>query len=163
MSVHTIPVETSVVCLAAAAAFEGLSPKERAYALAIGRASWEGAKICLLQCSAESAPIFSLLQLVFSAQPIDELLTAAKAKGLTEDEVSLAMIYVAAFYGNLGNYKSFGDTKFVPGLPVERLELLLTGARLLPTRWAGCGPRAQSACTRSRRGSGSSAWVPRRA
>ena len=78
MSVHTIPVETSVVCLAAAAAFEGLTPKERAYALAIGRASWEGAKICLLQCSAESAPIFALLQLVFSAQPVGELLAAAK-------------------------------------------------------------------------------------
>lgn len=27
------------------------------------------------------------------------------------------MIYAAAFYGNLGNYKSFGDTKFVPDLP----------------------------------------------
>ena len=154
MSVHTIPVETSVVCLAAAAAFEGLTPKERAYALAIGRASWEGAKICLLQCSAESAPIFSLLQLVFSAQPIDELLTAAKAKGLTEDEASLAMIYVAAFYGNLGNYKSFGDTKFVPGLPVERLELLLTaGAAPADTvggLWAACAERMYSLPPRQR-------------
>lgn len=27
------------------------------------------------------------------------------------------LIYAAAFYGNLGNYKSFGDTKFVPDLP----------------------------------------------
>lgn len=27
------------------------------------------------------------------------------------------MIYAAAFYGNLGNYKSFGDTKFIPDLP----------------------------------------------
>ena len=27
------------------------------------------------------------------------------------------LIYTAAFYGNLGNYKSFGDTKFVPDLP----------------------------------------------
>lgn len=26
------------------------------------------------------------------------------------------LIYAAAFYGNLGNYKSFGDTKFVPDL-----------------------------------------------
>ena len=27
------------------------------------------------------------------------------------------LIYAAAFYGNLGNYKSFGDTKFIPDLP----------------------------------------------
>ena len=27
------------------------------------------------------------------------------------------LIFAAAFYGNLGNYKSFGDTKFVPDLP----------------------------------------------
>ena len=27
------------------------------------------------------------------------------------------LFYAAAFYGNLGNYKSFGDTKFVPDLP----------------------------------------------
>ena len=23
---------------------------------------------------------------------------------------------MASFYGNMGNYKSFGDTKFIPGL-----------------------------------------------
>ena len=30
------------------------------------------------------------------------------------------IIYVAAFYGNLGNYKSFGDTKFIPALSKVR-------------------------------------------
>ena len=27
------------------------------------------------------------------------------------------VIYAAAFYCNMGNYKGFGDTKFIPGLP----------------------------------------------
>ena len=122
---HTIPVDTSVVVLEASAAFAGLTPKERSYALALSKADWEGAKICLLQCSAESAPIFALLQLVLSAQPLEKLQADAKAKGLSEDELNEVMIYCAAFYGNLGNYKSFGDTKFVPALPPARLKLFL--------------------------------------
>lgn len=110
LSVHTIPPDTGVVILEADEAFGGLTPKEQAYALALSKADWAGAKICLIQCSPESSVIFALLQLVFSAQPVEALLKAAAAKGLTEDEISQIMIYSAAFYGNVGNYKSFGDT-----------------------------------------------------
>ena len=64
------------------------------------------------------------------------------------------MIYVAAFYGNLGNYKSFGDTKFVPGLPVHRLELLLTAgmapADTVGGLWAACAERMYSLPPRQR-------------
>ena len=41
---------------------------------------------------------------------------AALAAGLTQQEVDQALLYAAAFYGNLGNYKSFGDSKFIPSL-----------------------------------------------
>ena len=102
MSVYTIPLETSVVFLEASAAFAGLTEKERLYAYWIGKASWDGAKICLLQCSAESVPSFCLLQAVFSAQPLPALLEGAKAKGLIDTEVERALMYSAAFYGNLG-------------------------------------------------------------
>jgi dipeptidyl-peptidase-3 len=33
--------------------------------------------------------------------------------------------FFAGFYANMGNYKGFGDSKFVPALPMERLELLI--------------------------------------
>jgi hypothetical protein len=105
ISVHTIPADTSVVVLEATKAFAGLTPKEKMYAYHLSKADWEGSKICLLQLSPEAVPIFSLLQLVFSAQPVPALVEAAKAKGLSAEEVDQAMMYSAAFYGNLGNYK----------------------------------------------------------
>jgi len=129
MSVHTIELDTPVVVLEASTAFSMLTPNEQAYAYALGKADWEGAKICLLQCSPESVPIFCLLQLVFSAQTMEELKAAALENEMSSDEVSQAIIYAAAFYGNMGNYKSFGDTKFVPALPAQRFRLLLHSSK----------------------------------
>ena len=154
MSVHTIPLDTPVVELDATAAFGMLTATEQAYAHALGRADWEGAKICLLQCSAESTPIFSLLQLVFSAQPVAELTAAATAAGLSEDELAQGLMYAAAFYGNVGNYKSFGDTKFVPELPAERFKVLLTAGKAdaakVEALWAECCARMYSLPPRQR-------------
>lgn len=154
MSVYTIPVQTDVVRLDAEKAFKMLTPKERAYAEALGRADWQGAKICLLQCSAESVPIFTLLQFVCTAQPVAELCDAAKAKGLTEEELAKALMYTAAFYGNLGNYKSFGDTKFVPDLPPERMQVFLTAGKAdaakVDTLWKDCCDRMYSLPPRQR-------------
>ena len=71
-----------------------------------GRADWEGAKICLLQTSPEAVPIFALLQLVFSAQPVDELVAAAAAAGVSALEAEQALMYAGmrARVGNLGKH-----------------------------------------------------------
>ena len=129
-SVHTLPADTPVVLLEAPHAFAMLTPQEKAYAYWHGVADWQGAKICLLQCSAESVPIFCLFQLAFSechkdATLMEEWKVAAREKGLSPEEIAQALLYVAAFYGNMGNYKSFGDTKFVPALPSDRFWLFL--------------------------------------
>ena len=119
MSVHTLPNDTPVVVLDATSAFNLLSEKEKSYAYHLGKADWEGAKINFLQCSVESVPIFALLQLCYSAQPIEDLKKKAAEAGLSSDDIDAALLYSAAFLGNMGNYKSFGDTKFIPGLPAE--------------------------------------------
>ena len=67
-----------------------------------------------------------LLLSVFSAQKVQVLLAKARNQGVTEDEISRIMIWCAAFFGNMGNYKSFGDTKFVPDVPQDRLKLFLS-------------------------------------
>jgi len=38
----------------------------------------------------------------------------AKAAGVSVEDFEAFMQFVACFYGNMGNYLSFGDTKFVP-------------------------------------------------
>jgi dipeptidyl-peptidase-3 len=35
------------------------------------------------------------------------------------------MAYAAVFMGNMGNYYSFGDSKFIPGLPKESFAKLV--------------------------------------
>jgi dipeptidyl-peptidase-3 len=140
--------------LDASTAFDGLTPQEQRYALSLGKADWEGAKICLLQCSPESALIFSLLQLVFSAQPVEALLSAAAARGLSDEELQQAIMYAAGFYGNMGNYKSFGDTKLVPALPATRMEVFLTAGAadsgLVGELWTECAARMYSLPPRQR-------------
>ena len=35
------------------------------------------------------------------------------------------IVNFSGFYANMGNYKGFGDSKFVPALPMDRLEILI--------------------------------------
>lgn len=111
MAVHTIPVHTPICCLDADLAFSGLTEKEKLYSYWLGRASWEGAVMCLTQTSPESLPIFCTLITAFSAQPVGDLVGRALAAGVSTEEVEEVMMFCAAFFGNMGNYKSFGDTK----------------------------------------------------
>ena len=69
------------------------------------------------QTSPESPGIFVLLQKLFRAQSPEDLKKVALGLDFTEEEFGAFMIYAAAFYANMGNYKSFGDTKFIPNCP----------------------------------------------
>lgn len=159
MSVHTIPVETPIVHLDATQAFSLLSNTEMNYAYWLSQADWAGAKICLLQCSVESPVIFSLLQLVFSSveKKLSDHAQAALDKGLTQVQVDQAFMYAAAFYGNMGNYKSFGDSKFVPALEPDAMYTFLTASSSSPSNtanieklWKECADRMYSLTPRQR-------------
>ncbi|XP_070578955.1 dipeptidyl peptidase 3-like [Ptychodera flava] len=121
-SQFVIPNGVPVANLDCKVAFEGLTEKEKLYAHFLAQGSWEGGLIVLFQTSAESPTIFMLLQKLFKAQKVSELEEASlKAdNGPTKEDFEALLTYAAAFYSNSGNYKSFGDTKFVPNLPKEK-------------------------------------------
>lgn len=154
MSVHTVPLVTPVCSLDAKETFTALTDKEKLYAYWIGRASWEGSLICLSQTSPESIPIFSMLLAAFNAQPLAELLSRAEGAGLTSEEIAHVLMYSASFFSNLGNYKSFGDVKFIPGLAVDRFKAFLAcsslDADILDSLFDKCGTRMYSLLPRHR-------------
>ena len=119
-----IPTTAKVHSVECADSFGQLSEQEAMYAYYMTRASWEGSKICWFQRSYEGPALLVILKLVFSKG-----ISAAKAKavaaGLPEDQWTMFMAYSAAVFNNCGNFRSFGDTKFVPELPEESFVTIL--------------------------------------
>uniref|UniRef100_A0A8C5ACI8 Dipeptidyl peptidase 3 n=1 Tax=Gadus morhua TaxID=8049 RepID=A0A8C5ACI8_GADMO len=124
-SQYYLPNDIGVSALDCREAFRLLSPREKMYSHYLSRAAWYGGLAVLLQTSPESANIFVLLQKIFRKQPAAELVPVAIAAGLTSEEYQAFLVYAAGLYANMGNYKSFGDTKFVPNLPKDKLKALV--------------------------------------
>lgn len=94
-----------VIMLSAKPFFNQLSEKEQKYAHYMSKASHAGSRVVLRQVSHESEAIFDLIMKVHQA------LQGEYPEG---DDKQLYAEYVSQFLGNLGNYRSFGDLKFVP-------------------------------------------------
>ena len=77
------------------------------------RASFAGTRIVLRQISPESEPIYDLIVALHNSSNGDWNALAKKA-GVEEKELDHFLQYAGMFLGNNGNYKSFGDAKFIP-------------------------------------------------
>lgn len=128
MDTFVVPHELPVIQLDCRSAFEGLTPQEKRYTHYFGRASWEGAKICLFQCSPESPDIFCLLLTVFSSG-VEDTKERAQVAGVSEEEFDAFLNYAAMFLGNMGNYKSFGDEKFVPSVSADTVDRIVSSCQ----------------------------------
>ncbi|XP_064489550.1 dipeptidyl peptidase 3-like isoform X2 [Ornithodoros turicata] len=127
MSDEVYPNNTPVLKLECDEAFQGLTAKEKLYAHHLSRAAWYGGLIVLFQTSKESPLIYIILDRLFRSQSLESLKALALSEcEITEDEFKALLVYASAFYSNMGNYKGFGDNKFIPGLPKEKLHKLLT-------------------------------------
>ncbi|KAI8941412.1 hypothetical protein NX059_002636 [Plenodomus lindquistii] len=105
--------------------FEALSDKEKLYSHHLSVACFAGTRIVLRQCSPESEAIYDFIVALHKHCKGDYAALASEA-GLSQEEMDEYLNYAAQFLGNLGNYKSFGDSKFVPRLEPRQLKALAT-------------------------------------
>ncbi|KAK3093576.1 hypothetical protein FSP39_017632 [Pinctada imbricata] len=157
ISQYILPSETEVVLLDCETAFNGLTVQEKKYSHYLSQASFYGGLICLFQTSPESPGIFLLLQKTFGGQSVTDLQTAAEANGVSQEEFKALLVYAAGFYSNMGNYKSFGDSKFIPNLPKEKFEAVVMSSKaasddsaMMKTLWNSVSDRMFSLQNRQR-------------
>ncbi|KAI1367364.1 peptidase family M49 [Xylaria arbuscula] len=103
----------SVVRLEIEKHFEPLADKQKRYAHFISRASFEGTRVVLRQVSPESEPIFDFILALYRSSGGDWKGLQSKA-AISDEDLDHFFNYAAQFLGNNGNYKSFGDAKFIP-------------------------------------------------
>ena len=77
----------------------------------------------LRQLSPESEPIYDLIVTLHKSTNGDWEALRKKA-GIEESELTHFLEYAAMFLGNTGNYKSFGDSKFIPRCSQESVAAL---------------------------------------
>eukprot|EP01118_Nematostelium_gracile_P001629 TRINITY_DN1168_c0_g1_i3.p1 TRINITY_DN1168_c0_g1~~TRINITY_DN1168_c0_g1_i3.p1 ORF type:complete len:704 (+),score=218.99 TRINITY_DN1168_c0_g1_i3:82-2112(+) len=127
---YLAPKEQPVFQLDCKTAFEKLTDKEKKYSYYLSKACWNGCYITLDQVSTESPSIFNLLFKLFSGDKVDELKQNAEKKGVKAEDFEAFVIYSAAFIGNMGNYLSFGATKFVPRVSADTIRTILEASSL---------------------------------
>ena len=127
LRVHQTPDVIPVRVLDATSSFESLTKKEKLYAHWMSQASWIGALICFDQVSQESPAILELLLRMYSKHPVT-LERNATQRGVSQKDLERSRTYAARFLSNTGNYLSFGDTKFIPGLPIETFAIIVESA-----------------------------------
>lgn len=86
-------------------------------------ACFSGTRVTLRQCSPESEDIYDLIIGLYIHCKGDWK-SLQQEVNLSDGELQDFLNYSAQFLGNAGNYKSFGDVKFVPRLPEPKFEAL---------------------------------------
>lgn len=77
------------------------------------RASFSGTRIILRQVSPESEPIYDFILTLYH-HCNGNWAKLQKETGVNDDHLNDFLNYAAQFLGNIGNYKGYGDSKFIP-------------------------------------------------
>jgi dipeptidyl-peptidase-3 len=117
--------------------FNALDDKQKRYAHFISKAAFAGSRIVLRQVSPESEAIYDLIVALHRACDGDWTALGQKA-GVDSAEVRLFTEYAAMFLGNMGNYKSFGDAKFLPRCSEESVQKLAGVSKEATKPWEEC-------------------------
>ncbi|EUC29711.1 hypothetical protein COCCADRAFT_105840 [Bipolaris zeicola 26-R-13] len=122
---HLADNPPAIVPLAIKPHFEALSDKEKLYAHHLSIACFAGSRVVLRQVSPESEYIYDFI-VALHKHTKGDYAAVAKESGLSQEDIDAYLNYAAQFLGNMGNYRSFGDSKFVPRLPPRQLKALAT-------------------------------------
>ena len=87
------------------------------------RAAFSGTRITLRQVSPESETIADLILAVHAACNGSYTNLASKT-GVSDEDIQAYLAYASQFWGNCGNYKGFGDSKFIPRISEEKFAKL---------------------------------------
>ncbi|KAG0168946.1 hypothetical protein DFQ28_011381 [Apophysomyces sp. BC1034] len=110
--------------------FESLSDTEQKYAHYMSRAAFEGTRIIVTQTNANAEDIYDLILHVFTDRN-GELINVqdlAQKSDVSKETFDHFLQYSAQFLGNLSNYKSFGDEKFIPRLSADDFEKIVSAS-----------------------------------
>lgn len=112
--------DAPIARLSATKFFNDLTEKEKLYAHYFSKAGHWGSRAVLRSVSPESEGIFDLILKIHKV--ID-----GKYEKLNVDKVVIDsyLDYASQVLANLGNYKSFGDSKFVPRIEVTEFEAIV--------------------------------------
>lgn len=113
----------TVVRLEIAPHFASLSAKQKRYAHHLSRAAFLGTRVTLAQVSPESPVIYDLILSLHAATSGDYKALAKKTQ-VSDEDVAFWLEYATQFLGNAGNYKGFGDSKFIPRISPAALKKL---------------------------------------
>ena len=87
------------------------------------RAGWEGSRIILRQASPESEEIFDMFMALFRDH---ELATIRSLSQCSTDDWDDFLSYAGQFLSNMGNFKTFGDSKFIPRISSDIFTKILS-------------------------------------
>lgn len=123
--------EAPIILLSAKKHFEQLPTNDaKVYAHHLSRASHWGTRAVLRSVSPESESIYDLILGIHRAlgEPESNEAYEKKLASIDSKVVSQYLEYASQFLSNLGNYKSFGDKKFVPRLSGSDFEKLVAAS-----------------------------------
>lgn len=93
--------------------------------LIVDSACWYGSRVIFRQLSPESEDIYDLILSLYASCCGDWKILGEKTD-VPELDLNHFLDYAAQFLGNGGNYKGFGDSKFLPRISPENIEKLIS-------------------------------------
>jgi len=117
---YLTPEKLTVVNLDSKQAYNQLEHNEKQYLYYIYRACWAGARIVARQCSEESNMLLDIIK-SFTQENLNEFKSTTD---ISDDDKNNFLNYFALVAANLGNYRSFGDSKILPRIENSKMKTI---------------------------------------